>query len=180
MRKSNFFFICTFLLIFGCYNPPQNFIHDSQSLGSTKRMTPVPVSVHSREVKKELIFQRLVRVIKSYIGTPYQYGGSTQRGIDCSGLVMKIYQKALGLRLPHSTTSLAKLGIPLSVRNLKFGDLLFFRTSRSKKYSHVGIYLYKTKFVHSSSSRGVVISDFSEEKYYRKNFVEARRLVNLW
>ena len=183
MRKSIQIQICLICLIFlftGCYVPSQYYPPKLDPPGQEFPIRDSKISGQSGQLDQEEIFQRLVRTIKSYLGTPYKYGGTSKNGIDCSGLVLKIYHNALGLRLPHSSTALKKMGIPLSVRNLAFGDLLFFRTTKSRASSHVGIYLYGTKFVHSSSSRGVIISDFSTEKYYRKNFSEARRIVNLW
>jgi len=168
-----------FLLFSACYRPSQYAPPQIQPVPDHHSVTSGNAALPNTPSVREERFQRMVQAIKMYLGTPYQYGGASRRGIDCSGLVMNVYQKALGLQLPHSTTGLAQLGVPVSVRGLVFGDLLFFQNDGSPDVGHVGIYLYDTKFVHSSR-KGVVISDFSRETYYRKNFLEARRIVNLW
>lgn len=167
------------LLFSACYSPFQYTPPDIHPASDHPPVTTGKYSLPDPPSAREERFQRMVQAIKTYLGTPYRYGGASRNGIDCSGLVMNVYQKALGLRLPHSTTGLAQLGVPVSVRGLVFGDLLFFQIGNATDVSHVGIYLYDTKFVHSSR-RGVVISDFSQDAYYRKNFFEARRIVNLW
>lgn len=180
MHKIIFFFLFCLIFWVGCYAPSQYTPPTIQPPRPDNSHDLTARQVEPGRTDQEVLFQRLVREIKFYLGTPYKYGGASRSGIDCSGLVMKVFQNSLGLRLPHSTSALAQLGIPLSVRGLQFGDLLFFGTSKSESVGHVGIYLYGTKFVHSSTNRGVVISDFSRESYYRKNFIAARRLVNLW
>jgi cell wall-associated NlpC family hydrolase len=98
--------------------------------------------------------------------------------MDCSGLVMTVFKEALGIQLPHNSEQLFQLGKQITIRQWKVGDLVFFRTGRTRKISHVGIYLFASKFVHSSTSRGVVISDFIQEDYYQKRYAGARRIIS--
>lgn len=101
-----------------------------------------------------------------WIGTPYRAGGESKRGTDCSGLVSQLYRKVYHSRLSRSTDEQLKESSKISRRNLREGDLVFF-TSRSsrKKVAHVGIYLKDGKFIHASTSQGVIVSDL-KEKYY--------------
>lgn len=106
--------------------------------------------------------------------TPYRYGGTNLRGVDCSALMVHFYL-TWGYRLPRTTAEQKKAGKRINIRNLLIGDLLFFRTS-GWKISHVGMYAGEGMFVHASSSRGVTLSSFWHS-YYQKRFVEARRMV---
>lgn len=101
-----------------------------------------------------------------WIGTPYRAGGDTKRGTDCSGLVSQLYKKVYRTRLSRSTDGQLKESHKISRRNLREGDLVFFTSRNSrKKVAHVGIYLKDGKFVHASTSQGVIVSSLNE-KYY--------------
>jgi murein DD-endopeptidase len=108
------------------------------------------------------------------IGRPYRYAGSTPAGFDCSGLVQYSYAKA-GVRVPRDTEELLKLSFEVDTRSLRRGDLLFFDED-GKKRSHVAIYLGSRRFVHAPSHGGKVRTDSLDAAYWRRHFVEARRL----
>ncbi len=117
---------------------------------------------------------------KAYIGTPYQFGGKTPKGMDCSGLINVSYNK-IGYNLPRTTKQLSKSGKKVRKKKAQVGDLIFFRTlKRSRKKSHVGIITLaegrEIEFIHSSSSRGVMISTLSNP-YWKRNFAEVRRYI---
>ena len=106
-----------------------------------------------------------------WIGTPYRAGGDSRHGTDCSGLVSKRYKKTYRMRLSRSTDGQLKESNKIARRNLREGDLVFF-TSRSsrKKVAHVGIYLKDGKFIHASTSQGVIVSSL-KEKYYTQHWL---------
>jgi probable lipoprotein NlpC len=116
---------------------------------------------------------------KSYLGTPYAYGGNTKNGIDCSGLIHKAYQKQ-GVRIPRTVNELRKKGKRISVDRAKKGDIVFFRTSRKRKLTHAGIVVQVRKgipqFIHASTSRGVMISSLANA-YWEKRYAQTRRLL---
>lgn len=117
------------------------------------------------------------QAINSYLGIPYQYGGSTHHGMDCSGLVMKVYQRA-GIELPRTAQEQANSGKKVGIGDLEFGDVLVFRDTQkeeNKKVSHVGLFMGEGRFVHASKSRGVVV-DSLNSRYWRDRFVEGRRV----
>lgn len=106
------------------------------------------------------------------IGVPYVYGGSSVRGFDCSGLVQYAWSKA-GKRIPRTTREQWRRLTPVANRDLRVGDLLFFRIDGS--ISHVGLYLGDRRFVHSpSSGREVEVEDL-DAGFYRNAFVRGAR-----
>lgn len=118
--------------------------------------------------------ESLVRTALRFRGTPYRYAGTSSRGMDCSGLVSRVLN-AHGIRAPHSSAALFKMGRPVAFKDLRPGDLLFFAT-RGRRVSHVGLYMGNGKFVHASSRSGGVITSSLSEPYYAKRYVGARRL----
>ena len=106
-----------------------------------------------------------------WIGTPYRAGGGSRHGTDCSGLVSQLYKKTYRMCLSRSTDGQLKESNKIARRNLREGDLVFF-TSRSsrKKVAHVGIYLKDGKFIHASTSQGVIVSSL-KEKYYTQHWL---------
>ncbi|UZH54232.1 C40 family peptidase [Salinimicrobium tongyeongense] len=115
-----------------------------------------------------------------FLGTKYKYGGTTPQGMDCSGLVYTCFLEN-NIELPRSSRDMALLGDELELRHVKLGDLLFFKTDRRKKaINHVGLVVELDQdnifFIHSSSSRGVIISALNEN-YWKEHFVMARRIL---
>jgi cell wall-associated NlpC family hydrolase len=102
-------------------------------------------------------------------------GGASINGMDCSGYTMTVYKNSVGKLLPRSSIEQAKVGTPVELNGLKFGDLLFFNTT-GEKASHVGIYLGDDLFAHASVTLGVTISSL-QSTYYDKRYESARRIV---
>lgn len=111
-----------------------------------------------------------------FLGTPYKYGGShPSNGFDCSGLVQYSAKNSLNLNLPRRSVEQANYGQSISLKQVKAGDLLFFNTD-GQPYSHVGIYVGQTYFIHAPSSNGEVrIEDYSKT-YWAQRFSSARRV----
>lgn len=124
----------------------------------------------------------VVEAARKYIGTPYKYGGTTRTGMDCSGLLINTF-RAINMELPRSSEDQSKIGHEVSMGDLRPGDLLFFATGKKKrKVTHVGMVTDvvardNVKFIHSSSSLGVVETNLYAE-YYQKRFVTARRILD--
>ena len=112
--------------------------------------------------------------VRSWEGTPHRLGGNNRRGIDCSGLVVRIYRDLFALQLPRTTAALSKTGQAVAPAHLAPGDLVFFRFSGGKR--HVGIYLGRGQFAHASYRRGVMISRL-DEPHWRASYWTARRLL---
>jgi len=116
--------------------------------------------------------ERAANVALQQVGVPYQYGGSTPGGFDCSGLVHYSYAHA-GKDIPRTTAGQWANLSPVEDSNMRAGDLLFF--SIAGKMSHVGMYLGGGRFVHAPSSGKVVAIESLGSDYYRKAFIRAGR-----
>ena len=110
---------------------------------------------------------------QQYLGVPYRFGGATPQGFDCSGFVMYVFQKH-GVKLPRTADVQYTVGRIIDRKRLQPGDVVFF-TTYEKGASHEGIYLGQERFVHASSSRGVMISSLSES-YWKTRYLGARRM----
>ncbi|MGX1901405.1 NlpC/P60 family protein [Thermolongibacillus altinsuensis] len=117
--------------------------------------------------------QKLIAEAQKMIGTPYRSGGVTPKGFDCSGFVYYTYKK-VGKTLPRTSAQMYAAGKPVSYKNLKPGDLVFFKTSKHAGVSHVAIYIGNGRMIHATSSKGVKI-DSLNHSYWRPKFVGAKR-----
>ena len=132
-----------------------------------------------KELKKSNTIDQILNEASTYIGTPYRFGGMTRSGIDCSAFVLSVFGSTTGISLPRVAAAQAKEGERIEKHNLEKGDLLFFQT-RGSRISHVGIGQDITpegeiKFIHASTSKGVIISSL-DETYWDKAFLFARRV----
>lgn len=117
--------------------------------------------------------------IKSWIGTPYRFGMVEKgKGTDCSGFVGSVFKKVLNVDLPRQSAEMYSAGEPITQKDLKFGDLVFFQNTYkgSKGASHVGIWVGDGKFAHASTTVGVTISELSED-YYTKHYLGCRKII---
>jgi lipoprotein Spr len=118
----------------------------------------------------------------SLVGTKYRMGGSsTTTGFDCSGFVGYLFKEEVGMKLPRSTREMINLDAPLVKRgDLEPGDVVFFNNRGRGRVTHAGIYLGDDQFIHSSSSRsGGVRVDSLDSAYWKRSFLEAKRVLAL-
>ena len=136
--------------------------------------------VGSKKLTREQKVDTVVNRSRSYVGTPYKYGGTTTLGMDCSGLLMRSFE-AIDIYIPRTSKEQSKLGKKVNINELKEGDLVFFKTLKRKgRVTHAGLVTDARKkghimFIHASSSRGVIEANLMSD-YYQKAFTKARRL----
>lgn len=123
---------------------------------------------------------RVVSAARAYLGTPYKYGGTTRSGMDCSGLLLNAF-KAVKIDLPRTSADQSKIGKEVKMKDLQPGDLVFFATGKKKnEVTHVGMVTEnrkgEVKFIHASSSLGVVETNISGA-YYQQRYLGARRVI---
>lgn len=123
-------------------------------------------------VQSRSLEQRLRSEVQQWVGTPHRMGGASRKGIDCSGFVQRMYKDIFQQQIPRSTALQVRTGQPINKKQVRPGDLVFFRIPY--KGPHVGIYLGRTEFAHASTSKGVMISSLGDD-YWRTSYWTARR-----
>ena len=195
IRRMNFRFACSYciiaLLLTGCgsskkaVKPGSSEIIVSTAPSTT---TPVPLKTYDSLQKKYAAYLnvdpaqitniRLYQFIDQWLNTPYKWGGTSKKGVDCSSLIQQLLQNVYDISIPRTSVDqfftqwIDKFG---STQYLSEGDLVFFRTNKEKVISHVGLYLSNRMFVNSSSSKGVSIANL-DDPYWKKMYVGAGRV----
>jgi len=118
---------------------------------------------------RDLDNQKLYDFIDDWMGTPYRMGGTQKSGVDCSGFAGRLQNRVYGRDLPRTSRDMANSVQRKYERDLREGDLVFFAFG-GRGIDHVGVYLRNHKFVHASTSKGIIISDL-RDSWYRKYFV---------
>ncbi|MBE6319173.1 MAG: NlpC/P60 family protein [Bacteroidales bacterium] len=122
------------------------------------------------------IRDELVNEARKWLGAKYKYGGHSKNGTDCSGMVMEVYLAVCDYKLPRSSKEQQEFCKKIDKDELRKGDLVFFVTGKNKKrVSHVGLYIGGDDFIHSSSSKGVIISSLNQN-YYKRTYHSSGRV----
>lgn len=175
-------FIVKYLLLMVC-------LISLSSFGQTIEKQDTLVSVVSDSLvksdslpkKNSQQVDEIISYAKKFLGTPYRYAGTTPSGFDCSGFISYVMGN-FGLDLVHSSYGMAEFGSTVKLSEIQPGDLMFFKGSNvnSTRVGHVAMVVEVTpdaiKFIHSSTSRGVVIENFKTSKYFIPRFLKAKRL----
>ena len=126
--------------------------------------------------------ERIITLIDSaysYIGTPYNWAGTSRSGMDCSGFVSTAFS-TINVPLSRSSLEMSTQGRDIPLSQAEVGDLLFFKTNRKRnRISHVGIVVGvgdEVKFIHASVSQGITVSSLSEN-YWQKAYAKTSRVI---
>jgi cell wall-associated NlpC family hydrolase len=135
----------------------------------------------SEKRKASHLIDQLIDTATENIGVKYKNAGTTKAGFDCSGLMYTIFS-SYNITLPHSSYEQSKLGIIINRyrEEAKKGDLIFFKTNNKSQINHVGMVIEvnddEIKFIHASTSKGVIISS-TKESYYQRTFAQLNRIL---
>ncbi|MGB3608466.1 C40 family peptidase [Psychroserpens sp.] len=168
-------FLLVLMISFTSCNSSKNVVtRKSRTTKTTNRTATASKNISSKEIKN------IIDYAQTFEGTRYKYGGTTKRGMDCSGLVVTAFSKE-NVTLPRTTGDLSTRGDWIDVKDVQEGDLLFFATSKNNRsVNHVGIVTNSrpgyVEFIHSTTSRGVITSKLSE-RYWYLAYVQARRVM---
>ncbi len=165
MRHNILYSMAFSALLAGCAGAPPKAPVVAQP-ESWQRREPV---AHAQ--RSEALLQTLLA-----LGVEYRYGGrAPNQGFDCSGLVAHVFREAYGIQLPHNTLAQSELGVPVSFAELEPGDLVFYNTL-DRPFSHVGIYLGDSRFVHAPKTGSSVRVESLRTAYWSSRFDGARRI----
>lgn len=169
MRLAKYFFVVYLVLLLVSCGTTRQGVQKHQERDLLSRSSPESSSKRMSVVEQA----------QDFIGTAYKYGGSTKNGMDCSGLVYTSFQRE-NLQMPRTSRAMALEGERITLASAQTGDLLFFGTSKNRNViNHVGLVVQHNPeellFIHSTTSRGVIISSL-KETYWREHFVMARSL----
>lgn len=145
--------------------------------GSEKAQRPADYHIQVKNLSK--MQKMIVDEAMDWMGTPYAYGNSDKgHGTDCSGMVLAVYRDVAGVMLPRNSAQQADFSQSIKKKDVKTGDLVFFATGKNPdRVSHVGIMLDEDRFIHASTSKGVVISSVSSP-YYVRTFKKYGRIID--
>jgi len=118
---------------------------------------------------------KLFHFVYDWIGTPYRFGGSSKKGVDCSAFTKQLYSEVFNLDIKRNSRDIFSMVSPVSKDELKEGDLVFFKI-HSRSISHIGIYLGNGRFAHASM-KGVAISSL-DDPYYNRYFYKGGRVLS--
>ena len=155
-------------------------VNDSIAVITNKYLDKEPVTASDRPSDTSNKIFDIIDFAKQFEGVKYKFGGTTKKGMDCSGLVYETF-KAFDISLPRISRDMAKQGDKIFLEDIKEGDLLFFKTTKKRNIiSHVGLVVTalpgNIEFIHSTTNQGVIISSLAE-RYWYFSFAEARRIL---
>ncbi len=172
MKKLFYYLLLLSIILSSCGGTKKS---SAISSGKTKKTSSTKKRVNTKRKK----IKSIVSYAKMFEGTRYKYGGTTKKGMDCSGLVYTSFKKG-EIVLPRTSRAMATQGTKISIKNVAVGDLLFFRTNKNKNViNHVGLVIQageRIEFIHSSVSKGVTISSL-DERYWNNCFAQVRRVL---
>lgn len=147
---------------------------EKQAEKKTDKTVAKKTAPTQKQTKRTARPTNLEKYAKEWLGAKYVYGAASKKKTDCSGYVMQVYKGFYNIALDHNAQHIYDDGRGYSIKRTKLqeGDLVFF--GNFWKISHVGIYLKGNRFIHASTSKGVVITSM-DDNYWSSKYKGARR-----
>jgi cell wall-associated NlpC family hydrolase len=165
-------FACTAGLLMSCGVAERTLKPPSATSGTSPEPLPSAISVS----KYDEVQVSLEQAHRAWQGTPYVFGGSSSRGIDCSAFMQVLFDDYFGVDLPRNTKRQLYAGTSIRRELLTTGDLVFFKMGR--KTLHVGVIVEGDEFLHASTSQGVTTSSL-DDYYWKSRYLGGRRVMQL-
>lgn len=183
--KNAFLLLCSFLA-FACHTPKKTTGNDGVIIISSGEKKDLTTTVLQQKYASllgvppsEIRNFKLYKFIDEWLYTPYKWGGTDKRGVDCSSFVQQLLNKVYKVSIPRTSEYQFFDQLVERFANTAYaaeGDLLFFKTlNNGRPVTHVGLYLTNNKFVNSSSKTGVSIADLTDP-YWKRCYVGCGRL----
>lgn len=174
MNKRILFLVIIILTVISCGSRKTVSHKPYNSTENLRNLTSKFEGQNSYQVKK------ILNDAEDFLGAPYKLGGTSKSGLDCSGLVINVYNENK-VKMPRRSADQAQQGKKIEIWEAKPGDLLFFATNGNGVVTHVGIVKEiknrgEITFIHASTSKGVIVSSLNE-KYWNKAFLFAKRVL---
>lgn len=125
---------------------------------------------------KESKSKSVVNRSNKYLGIKYKWGGTSSSGMDCSGFVKRLYDE-VGIKLPRVSKDQSLVGKDVSIKDIKYGDLMYFATKGGNRVSHVGVYLGNGELIHASSSMGKIVRINLRGHRLLKQLIKIKRVI---
>ncbi len=142
-----------------------------------------PDSTDSCQIRHEEMIDSVLSYAKKYMGTPYRYGGKTEKGFDCSGFMRYIFEP-FGYQLPYSSRSYTVVGEEIDLSQARKGDFVLFkgRNASGSAIGHVAMVTDVNEngsifIIHATIQKGVTIDDMTTQDYYVKRYLSMRRIL---
>jgi cell wall-associated NlpC family hydrolase len=171
------FLVLLSIIVFSLSSCKSSKVPSSKGKDNNKQKEHTKGNIHESNEKAD----KVIKVARSYVGTPYKFGGTSRAGMDCSGLMLLCF-KEVNINLPRTSAEQSNVGTSIKYADLKTGDLVFFTDKKGGfKVVHAGVVSKvngprDVKFIHSSTKLGVVESDLYVS-YYENILIKARRVL---
>lgn len=156
----------------------------SKNTNATSNLKAVISDQNAEDIQisapENYVASQMINNAMDFLGVRYRGGGTSSDGMDCSGMVTAVYN-LFDISIPRTSRDMATVGEKVDSTNVKKGDLIFFKTNGKRVINHVGMVVDiigdEIKFIHSSTSKGVIISS-TKESYYKKTFAQVNRVLS--
>lgn len=178
--KKQLILIFLIIILVSCGSSKNVVVKREVPTKSVKKVENLKTLESNYSGKNSNVVSELLKDAQKYLGAPYKYAGNTSSGFDCSGFTVKVFEEN-STKIPRRSEDQSNVGKEISIREVKPGDLVFFATAGGSRVTHVGIVHDigndgEVKFIHASTSKGVIISSLNE-KYWNNAYLFARRVL---